>query len=359
MLAVAVFSLHAPGHAHLPAGLHVPRGIGAFLPGTILAGLAAVLSAVGSVLQHQAATGAAGDSGLRFRALLRRPAWAVGQAATVAGSGLQVVALAMAPVSIVQPMLATGLIVALALQSLLSRCLPSGAELLGAAMAGGGLAVFLVAARPAPGAPEHLPHVLVVIAAVAVGLVAVTAATRMRRGPVGALACGIAGGITAGIAAVLISSALKIGSQHGLLSTFAAPSLWAAIVMAITSQMGAQQAYSRGQLTWSLPALTVCDPLVAVPAARLLLGERLEPGHAAVWLPAALIAAVGIVFLARSEDTDRRPIGGRRTGRRHVPFPQVSAERGGRGGQIGSPVRARWGHRRARTQPGRRPAGRR
>jgi hypothetical protein len=190
-------------------------------------------------------------------------------------------------------------------------------------------------------------------------MVAVTATTRMRRGPVGALACGIAGGITAGIAAVLISSALKIGSQHGLLSTFAAPSLWAAIVMAITSQMGAQQAYSRGQLTWSLPALTVCDPLVAVPAARLLLGERLEPGHAAVWLPAALIAAVGIVFLARSEDTDRRPIGGRRTGRRHVPVSQVSAERGGRGGQIGPPVRARWGHRRARTQPGRRPAGRR
>lgn len=42
----------------------------------------------------------------------------------------------------------------------------------------------------------------------------------------------------------------------------------------------------------SLPALTVIDPLAAVPAARLLLHERLEPGHAAVWLPAAAVAAV-------------------------------------------------------------------
>jgi hypothetical protein len=200
----------------------------------------------------------------------------------------------------------------LGLRSVRTRCLPSSSELLGAGLTTGGLAVFLVAARPAPGAPERLPHPLAVIAAVVLGVAAVLLATRVSRGAVGALACGIAGGLAAGIAAVLISSALKILTQRGLGTALAGPELWGAIVMAVTAQVGAQQAFSRGALTWSLPALTVCDPLAAVPVARLLLGERLEPGHAAVWLPAGLVAAVGIVFLARSEETCRRPIGRRR-----------------------------------------------
>ncbi|WP_246271495.1 hypothetical protein [Amycolatopsis acididurans] len=78
--------------------------------------------------------------------------------------------------------------------------------------------------------------------------------------------------------------------------------------MAVTAQIGSQQAYSRGALAWSLPALTVVDPLAAIPAARLLLGERLEPGHAAVWAPAALIAVVGVVLLARTGSGCRRPV---------------------------------------------------
>jgi hypothetical protein len=42
-----------------------------------------------------------------------------------------------------------------------------------------------------------------------------------------------------------------------------------------------------------------------LPAARLLLGERLEPGHAAICLPAAVVAAVGVILLAR---TGERPV---------------------------------------------------
>ena len=49
--------------------------------------------------------------------------------------------------------------------------------------------------------------------------------------------------------------------------------------------------------------LTVADPLAAVPAARWLLDERLEPGHAWVWGTAAVVAAVGVVLLARAVDT--------------------------------------------------------
>jgi drug/metabolite transporter (DMT)-like permease len=309
---VVLSPLLARFHDPVHLALHVPRGLGAFLPGTVLAAVAAVLFAIGSVLQHDAATSAADESGLRFREMVRRPTWAVGQLCTIAGSGLQVTALALAPVAIVQPLLAGSLVVALALRSLRFRCRPTGSELLGAGLTAGGLAVFLVAARPAPGGPDRLPHPWAVIGATLLGVAVVAAATRTRRGATGAVACGVVAGLAAGIAAVLISAALKIVSSQGFPRMLAGPELWGAIVMAVAAQVGAQQAFCRGALTWSLPALTVLDPLTAVPAARFLLGERLEPGHAAVWLPAGLVAALGIIFLARSDDACRQSIGASR-----------------------------------------------
>ena len=82
-----------------------------------------------------------------------------------------------------------------------------------------------------------------------------------------------------------------------------------AALAAVVSHVGAQQAYGRGSLSWSLPALVVLDPLAAVPVARLLLGEHLEPGHAAVRGPAGLVAVPVIVLLTRAEDRALRATG--------------------------------------------------
>ena len=303
----ALAAVNASFDLHLH--LHVPRGVGAFLPGTILALLAAVLCAVGSVLQHDAAAAASDGGGLKFRDLLRRPGWLVGQGATLAGTGLQVAALALAPVAIVQPLLAGGLVVALGLRAWRTRSWPTRTEVVGAVLTTVGLAVFLVAARPAANAPHHEPPMGAVIGAVLLGLAVVVAAVRVRHPRYGALACGIAAGLTTGLAAVLISAALAEITHRGLVAAMTGPALWGAVVMAVAAQVAAQQAFSRGALNWSLPALTVLDPLAAVPVARYLLGERLEPGHAAVWVPAGLVAAIGIVVLARSDDPSRRPVG--------------------------------------------------
>ena len=293
---------------HALGRLHVPEGIAGYLPGTVVAAVAAVLFAVGAVLQHEAASVSRSDKGLDLRRLVTRPIWIAGQSATVAGTLLQVVALGLAPVAIVQPMLAGSLVVALGLRAVREHCLPTPTEVLGAALTVGGLAVFLVAAKPAAGSPHRLPHpaAVITIAVVAVLLVAVTA--RMRHGVAGALACGCAGGIAAGVAAVLISIALRILSTQGVLHMLASSALWGAIGVAIVAQLGSQQAYARGALHWSMPALVLLDPLAAIPAARFLLGERLEPGHAVVWGPAALVAAVGVVLLSRSGEDCRRPL---------------------------------------------------
>jgi hypothetical protein len=289
-----------------------PAGVGANGLGTALAAAAAVLFAVGAVVQQEVTESTASGGKLNLRRLLTRPAWLAGQAATVAGVALQVVALGLAPVSVVQPLLAAGLVVALAIRSIRDRSLPSGTDLLGAALTAGGLAVFLIAARPADVAGDGVPGPLAVLAATLLAVALVALAGRAKEGARGALAAGLAAGIAMGIAAVLVSATLKTLSRGGVGQAVGSAALWGAAVAGIAAEFGSQQAFSRGALAWSLPALTVADPLAAVPAARILLGERLEPGHAAVWVPAAIVAAVGVVLLARSHEGRRPPGEGRR-----------------------------------------------
>jgi drug/metabolite transporter (DMT)-like permease len=277
-------------------------GSGNPLAGLLLAVLAAVLFAVGAVLQHEAAELSISERGLSLRLLVRRKRWMFGQAATMCGTGSQVAALAVAPVAVVQPMLAAGLVVALGLRAVRNRQAPLRLELLGAALTTGGLAVFLLAAQPATARHEPPPSVIATVAAVVISVGLVAVATLLTRGPHGALACGAAAGIAAGIGAVLISIGIRSLQEGGWVHALGGVAVWGAILVSIVAIVGGQQAYARGRLAWSLPALILLDPLAAVPAARLLLGERLEPGHAAVWLPAAVVAAVGVIMLARTSE---------------------------------------------------------
>ena len=279
--------------------------------GLLLATLAAVLFAVGAVLQHEAADLSKTPTGLSLRLLVRRRRWMLGQAATMLGTGSQVAALAVAPVAVVQPMLAAALVVALGMKAIRNKQAPLRLELIGAALTTGGLAVFLLAAQPARGHLEAPPSTLEVLVAVDVSVALVAAATLLGHGAHGALACGSAAGIAAGIAAVLISIGIRSLQEGGWVHALAGVALWGAIVVAVVAVLWGQQAYARGQLAWSLPALILLDPLAAIPTARLLLGERLEPGHAVIWLPAAAVAAVGVIVLARTGEphgtADPRP----------------------------------------------------
>lgn len=269
--------------------------------GVAAAVAASVLFAVGSVMQHAVASGGETSRGLDLRRLLRSPTWLVGQGATVVGIGLQVLALGLAPVSLVQPVLAAGLVVALGIRAVRDHRVPPASDLLGAACTFAGLAVFLVAARPVRGAPDRLPGPTTVLAAVLVAVLLVVLAMRVGRGRRGALACGSAAGVDIAIATVLGAAALKTFERHGLGHALTGSALWGAVIAALAAELASQQAFSRGALAWSLPPLSVLDPLVAVAAAWLLLGERLQPGYAPLWLPAAGLAAVGVVLLARSE----------------------------------------------------------
>ena len=287
--------------------MHGDSHPGSPLLGLLFAVLAAVLFAVGAVLQHEAAERSKTPRGLSLRMMVKRKRWMFGQAATLCGTGTQVAALAVAPVAVVQPMLAVGLVVALGLRAIRTRQAPLRLELFGAALTTGGLAVFLVAAQPAKGIHTAPPSSIEVIAAVIVSVILVAGATLLGHGANGALACGTAAGVAAGIGAVLISVGVRSLQEGGWVHAFAGVAVWGAVVVAVVAIIGGQQAYARGALAWSLPALILMDPLAAIPAAKWLLGERLEPGHAVVWVPAAIVAAIGVVLLARTGEPHGPP----------------------------------------------------
>ena len=275
----------------------LPRGVGGYAVGTALAGVAALLFAIGSVAQHEVTAGSSTGGQVRWRSVLVDRGWLASQGATVLAALVQVAALALAPVAIVQPLLAGGLVIALAMRTVRDHRRPRTTEITGAVLAAGGLAVFLVFAQPGHGSAGHLSVGVIAALSAAVVLLMLGAA-RLTRGRVGAFLCGLAAGLGLGVAAVLISAALDVLQHRGIGAALTSATLWAALATALMAMYCTQVAFSRGSLSLSLPALSVVDPLAAVVAALILLHEHLSLAHVVVWGPAAVAAAAGVVLLA-------------------------------------------------------------
>src|SRR4051794_12670940 len=274
----------------------------------LLALLSALSFAVSTVTQHRAATSCEVRPGrwaaLRLAVrLLRIPNWLAGQLAAATGFVLHGVALRAGPVTLVQPVLSCGLVLTLALGALVDRRhpgrpLPGRRQWAAAAVVVSGITLFLLSARPGPGAPTGRPEVLLAAAGGVLLLLAAAGAWNRRpKAPHRALALGIAAGIGFGVTGVLLKQVV-----HQLPTTWSA--IWPALLMVLVgacSIIAAQYAYRAGHLIESLPPLTVLEPVVAVALASLAFGEALAPGWPAHTGQVAglLILTAGVIDLAR------------------------------------------------------------
>jgi uncharacterized membrane protein len=118
----------------------------------LIAVASAAAAATSSVLQHRSAGRAPHAASHRLLGyLLTRPAWLAGLAAGGAGLVLHAVALSGGGLSLVQPLLISGILFALPLSALLEGRRPALVERLWAALLVAGLATFLLAAHPSRG----------------------------------------------------------------------------------------------------------------------------------------------------------------------------------------------------------------
>jgi drug/metabolite transporter (DMT)-like permease len=266
---------------------------------------AAVCFALGSALQHQAATGEQGyRSGIHLLwRLAHRPRWAVGLAVGAVGIALHAAALHAGALTVVQPLLVTGLAFALPLRALLDRARPSARQALAAAVLAVGVAVFVVAAHPSAGQAALDGGAAAAVIAVGVMIAGACSlvGTRARSGRLAGFALGLAAGILYGLVGGVLK-AVVYDVTHQPSAVTAWPT-WALVVLGAWAVVVHQRAYADAPLSVSLPALTVANPLVAMVFGAAVFGERPASTPLAILAQALGLAVIiaSVTMLARPE----------------------------------------------------------
>ena len=270
-----------------------------------LALAASVCFAVAAVTQQRAAarlpSQRAFDPGVLLR-LIRRPAWLAGLAAVIAGFVLQAAALGLGRLVVIEPVLATSLLFALALAARRDRRRLRRAEWAATLAVVAGLAVFLVVGQPSGGqrtAGAAALGLAVVAAAVVIG--ACTALAGRFPAPRRALLFGIGGGVAAGVTDALVKSVAVVAAGH-VLSLATDVRFYLLIAVGLLTFTIQQNGYRAAGLAAFLPAFAVMEPVCGALLGLIIYDERLSsrPGQIAVELVACAAAAWGIARLGGS-----------------------------------------------------------
>ena len=265
------------------------------LTGVLVAVAAGAANALGSVLQRSASRHHEPGGGRRRAVadLLRRPAWSAGIAAHVVGFVLQAVALTLAAISVVQPVLIVELPFTLVLSAVLLHT-PMGRRAWSAigAMALG-LALLLFCLVPGGGDPAATSGVAWLVGTVVVVVIlgVLTVLGRAGRGRRRALWFGLATGVTYGYNAALLAG-LGPAYAQGLLGVLTAWQTYGVLVGGTVSFVYLQQALQAHDLIWAQPGITLANPLVAMTWGFVVFGERVPLD---AWALGALAGVAGIV----------------------------------------------------------------
>jgi drug/metabolite transporter (DMT)-like permease len=277
-----------------------------------LALVAALLFALGTVLQQKEAQRASAADALKtaflFR-LARRPVWLAGMAADGVGYVAQAAALGIGRLVVVQPLLATTVVFALPLGARILGHRIGRRDVLAALAVTAGLGVFLVVADPQGGRKQASAAAWIASFAVAaaVCLPLVLASRRARTPAMKATVLGIATGVLWGLSAGLTKAVvgdLDVGLVH-LLGNW---HLYALAVVGWASLTLAQASLQAGALAPAVATQAALDPVASVLLGVFAFEETLHHGALGVaGSVAGFLAMVGgIVVLAASSPVEPR-----------------------------------------------------
>ncbi|GAB3252524.1 DMT family transporter [Arthrobacter pigmenti] len=275
----------------------------------LLALLSAVCLAYGAQRQGSAVRADTGGLSLNssgFVRLLGNKRWMFGLLLLGTGMALNVIALSLAPLMVVQPIGAIALVITTIVNSRDRGIRLNRMTVVAITMCVAGSALFVVMAVQVTreshtvSASNELTTVLLLAVVVAVfGFLAVTFGHRMR-----AFAYILGAGILFGFVAVLtriIASQLLAGG--GL--AFGNVQWYSVLGIAAAGGLGAwfvQNAYSTGPPDLVIAGLTVIDPIVGITIGIAILGEARDDVPAVMIIAmggAALLAIVGVTALSR------------------------------------------------------------
>ncbi|MGW2288294.1 hypothetical protein [Streptomyces phaeochromogenes] len=275
----------------------------------VLSLVSAFCYAAAAVVQERTAAGTAD-----LRGTLARGSWWGAVGLNASGALLHVVALRYGPLTLVQPLGALTLVVAVPLGALVARRRTSGAQWRGMGLTLVGLTALLVATAAGRAPDDTLGTGEVLgVALVAFGVIAVLVRFATGGSGLGGLAFAAASGIASGVGSTLAQK-LAVG---------ATPSWSVAVVAVLTVAFASgglllsQKAYRSG-LGGPLALLTLVNPVAASVIGISLLGEGFQYGTAGtlIALAGAVAAARGVVLLSRPQPHQSRQPYQDRPGRR-------------------------------------------
>lgn len=280
----------------------------------------ALAFAVSSSLKHisagqvpDAQTLGARSLGRFVRATLAHPLWLGGIGADVVGLGLQVTALHLGALGVVQPLLISGLLFALLLRSRTGQPVRrreiGWAGLVAVALVGFLLLAGTANQVTAPEAADRGPAVAAAVAGFVLAGVCVLLGRRQRQGGRSAALLGIAvGAIYAATAALL--KALTTIALRGPIPLLTSWQLYAVLILGAGGLLLNQVAFQAGPLSASLPAIASVDPLLSIVIGVVVYDERIRHGlPAGIGLGVLLLILGGaVIALARAETSSSAPV---------------------------------------------------
>jgi hypothetical protein len=261
----------------------------------VLAVFGATLSAVGVQLQ---AAGVRSEQKLRPTRLVRNRKWLLGLAVLSVCAGLQIAALAMAPVTVVAPIVVLALPVIVVLNARATGTTLDRAAEVAVVASTGGVALFVgLATQAANPVGFDGGSVLMAGQLVAVAVVLLSLIGAMSHGIVRCVAFAAGTGTAYGLVSVLVRD-VTFSLQHGGFAPLSAIGL--AVAFAAGSWL-LQLAYASGPPDLVVGCQTVLNPLVATGLGMGLLDETVNAGgwRGAGMLTGALLAIAGVAVLAR------------------------------------------------------------
>lgn len=289
----------------------------------LLATVSAVLFGLAAVKQHGAvragaeATGDRQHGAYEMLRLVRDRSWLAGAAQAVVAGGTHVVALALAPITLVQPVGVIAVPVTVVASALRTRRRPSNTQIVGAGLSVAGIAALTVLLLSSVAQPVVLPSwgalggtVLVLSASTALVIATPVGA---RRPGARCLALATLAALLFGLNSILLK---VIGDvvRSGFRTADRPVLLVAVLSLALALPVGLwamQSAYLTGSPQVVICCLTLADPLTAVIGGYLLLGDSVDAGTATLVaaVVCSFVAAAGVVVLSKEYPAEVPPHG--------------------------------------------------
>jgi hypothetical protein len=277
---------------------------------------AALMFGLGNALEHQVAQSVPASRGVSVRLLARlarSPRWVLGMLNDVGAFGFQAAALAFGGLLVVQPLLVSGLLVALVLARRWSGDRLKRTEWMSAVVLCAALAIFLVEASPT-GGNDRAPfsHWLIVVGPLLIVIAAAVGLATRLAGRARAAVLGISAGGLFGVSSSLTKTFVA-QIPHGVPYTAQHWEVYGLAVLSIVGILLTQNGFQSGSLATSLPALEATEPLVAAWIGLSVLHEQLTGrtsfDNVAIGLSIAAMVIAVIVLAsevgARAESAER------------------------------------------------------